>query len=302
MTNQNNSDSPAADPKDQSPPQPPMIPVAPAEREISGNPKKCSDPQQDTAKELAREFRWVEFAQLAINGVLAIVGIIALLIYHGQLDVMRGQLGEIVKQYPEIKKSAEANVAASQAATESLKTIGKQFQLDQRPFVTVVCCKTSDISGNNIPPTIGKAVGANIEIHNVGKSPAFNLFTHYHFLFGSDVMKIRADAQDTIKSEGILPQGGPGIFVTALSVKNTYTVDTNKLNPSELVEWDGAQPIVVFGRVTYNDTFGNSYCTPCVHMWLHDHVWADVVGKSLIDKRNHRTHKIPNMCPSQTPF
>jgi hypothetical protein len=50
---------------------------------------------QSTASELAREFRWVEVASLAVNGFLAIIGIVALCIYGGQLRVMRGQLDEM---------------------------------------------------------------------------------------------------------------------------------------------------------------------------------------------------------------
>jgi hypothetical protein len=54
-----------------------------------------STAKQGVASELSREFKWVEIAQIASNVVLAIVGIIALCIYNGQLSVMKGQLKQM---------------------------------------------------------------------------------------------------------------------------------------------------------------------------------------------------------------
>jgi hypothetical protein len=45
--------------------------------------------EQNVNTELAREFRWVEVARIASNVVLAVVGIVALCIYYGQLSEMR---------------------------------------------------------------------------------------------------------------------------------------------------------------------------------------------------------------------
>lgn len=53
------------------------------------------------------------------------VGLYVAGIYHGQLDVMRGQLGEIIRQYPEIKKTADA---ANTTLVEGRTTSAQQLQ------------------------------------------------------------------------------------------------------------------------------------------------------------------------------
>jgi len=188
-------------------------------------------------------------------------------------------------------------------AMQQTRDVEKQFQLDQRPYIAIACCKTADITANQLmPPTIGKPLAADIGITNTGKSPAFGIVSHFHLLFGDDVMNIHADPPDSVRSEQIEPQGGPGTFVTAVSVKNTYTANVLKLDRSEIVDWDGKNPIVVFGRITYDDTFGNHYCTPFVYHWLHDTTWMDAAGLLLSDRKTKRKRNIPNMCPSNTSF
>jgi hypothetical protein len=150
MPNDNDINNSPADPQGQSPPQSPAaLPAKAQENHLSNS----SDIEQMTAKELAREFRWVEGAQLVINGVLAIVGIIALWIYHGQLTAMSGQLDEIRKQYPELQKSADAaknsadlskkvleGADAAIIAFNSLQhTIGENWQVRFANVGKVIC-------------------------------------------------------------------------------------------------------------------------------------------------------------------
>src|ERR1700719_66800 len=75
-------------------------------------------PKEDIGKELAREFRWVEIAQIGSNVVLAVVGVIALCIYSGQLDEMR--------------KSSKAAKDAADAAKQSAETSEHYFQMERR--------------------------------------------------------------------------------------------------------------------------------------------------------------------------
>lgn len=95
MANESGGNNPTANPQGQTPSQSPMIPSAPGKSEISSDPNSGRNDQQSTARELAREFRWVEVGTFIVNGVLAIIGIIALCIYRGQLTTMQGQLGQM---------------------------------------------------------------------------------------------------------------------------------------------------------------------------------------------------------------
>jgi hypothetical protein len=92
-------------------------PRATAESDLGGQGDKAGDgsnpetSSKETVQELAREFRWVEIAQIGSSMVLAVVGIIALCIYAGQLGQM--------------KKSTKAAQDAAQIASDTLAEIRK---------------------------------------------------------------------------------------------------------------------------------------------------------------------------------
>jgi hypothetical protein len=173
MTDSDDSREPTDNPDSQHHPQPPLptTPSAPTPHEVSNDPNESTNSQGDTARELAREFRWVEFAQLAVNGVLAVIGIFALCIYHGQLKVMQGQLGEIIKQYPELQKSASSAKSAADTARDTLV-------LAQRPWIKIkhriIQPLTFNVSGNG-----GLIDSMTVEdtLENVGTSVALNVLS-----------------------------------------------------------------------------------------------------------------------------
>jgi hypothetical protein len=103
MTNESDSNSPTIDPQGQPPNQPSVIPPAPLRSSLPDDGKKKPDDTKGVADELAREFRTAEKWVIGTNLVLAIIGIVALCIYHGQLEVMRGQLGEIISSSPNLR-------------------------------------------------------------------------------------------------------------------------------------------------------------------------------------------------------
>jgi hypothetical protein len=181
MRDQEDSNQPT-DNEDSNPsPDSPQVapPVTPTQHEVPREPNQRADNQNATARELAREFRWVEVTQLIINGALAIIGIVALWIYYGQLRVMRGQLGEIIKQYPELQKSADAAKSAAETANATLKSSEKSFIIDQRPYVIV--------EGNGLhfvtyPPVADQPIEITTFLKNVGKTPAIQIVMNIHLL------------------------------------------------------------------------------------------------------------------------
>jgi hypothetical protein len=122
MTKQDGSESPTAQAEDHSGIQLELPAAAPQQTETGRESKKNTNNDTETAEEMRREFRWFEFGSLVINGALAIIGIIALTVYHGQLKVMEGQLEQMQSQrelmqqqltqmqlqLPELQKSAKA--------------------------------------------------------------------------------------------------------------------------------------------------------------------------------------------------
>lgn len=116
MDNKEDSEQPT-DTTDRNSPSPVPPETAESPREIPANSK--NDPKEDkgTARELAREFRWFEVLSLAVNGVLAVVGIFALIIYNGQLKVMRRQLDQMKDGSTQTDKLIAATEELAKAAT-----------------------------------------------------------------------------------------------------------------------------------------------------------------------------------------
>jgi len=150
----------------------------------------------DSGKASPNVDRRIEWAQLVVNGVLVVVGIIAVCIYGCELSVMKGQLGEVIRQYPQIQKQAQAatdavNLATTQAAKntsivatqlafaqkqakaaeDSVKTAQRQTWQEQRAWVSV---------------DVGAPDGNfSVAMHNTGKPPAVHVTYSVGFTPGS---------------------------------------------------------------------------------------------------------------------
>jgi hypothetical protein len=173
-----------------------------------------------------------------------------------------------------------------------LKPFKDQFQLDQRPHVGI-----SDIAfgesfrilkllgqsvkrkptpkGEQVMPHIGEPLFVDVKIKNFGRSPALNIVSHRHLLFGPKAhYKIE---HVTDPQTGTILESGDTQAVTAVSVKDTYSVESIQVDPSEFVAWDGSEPIVVFGRIIYEDSFGNRYCTPYAWQYLPEGMMWEIL-------------------------
>lgn len=143
MTNENDSPTPSDDSKQHSGSQ--SEPLSPAIKngKIGTQPQKNPSDQEATSKELAREFRWIEFSQLVVNGVLAIIGVIALCIYHGQLSVMQGQLDEMQKGNNMERRRAEDQEEAVVRLHTGGMAVGEHVE-------QVLAVNSGKVTGRNI--------------------------------------------------------------------------------------------------------------------------------------------------------
>jgi hypothetical protein len=98
------------------------------------------------------------------------VGLYVAGVYHGQLVVMQGQLGEIIKQFPEIKKSAAAAQSAAETADATLKDSQKSFVINERPYMVM----DGAPEFVTLPDTTSE-IQANATIRNIGKTPAIRV-------------------------------------------------------------------------------------------------------------------------------
>jgi hypothetical protein len=110
--------------------------------------------------------------KMVLETAAVFVGIYVAYIYHGQLVVMQGQLGEIIKQYPEIQISANANVKVANETEIAVKDAADNFRIGQRAWagvgMFVVTPKPNGTPDNLIPYKLAST--------NTGLTPALDFY------------------------------------------------------------------------------------------------------------------------------
>jgi hypothetical protein len=239
MPDEKDTNTPSADSRDQAPPQPPVIPPAPLQNPLPDNGNGKASENENKTNELVREFRIAEKWVIGTNIVLAIIGIVALCIYNGQLSVMRGQLGEIIKQYPELQKSANAATSASSTANGAFEESKKEFRIQQRPYITL----------SELRPNGQLMAGDNkllLSIHNSGRTPALNI----RILLNAYInQRAIMHTNPTERSESVL--------ASDKQISNLYTVT---LSGSDFAE-TSSREFTVMGTIRYTDIFREWHVT-----------------------------------------
>ena len=173
--------SPAKNEKGDSPPPPPVQPHC--EPVLPNAKKNQSDCGKETAKNSSPQTRAVEWWQLVVNGLLAVVGIFVLLVYSCQLDVMRGQLKNMEGQLEQMKgagaqtdqlinKTAEQAGATSDLAKQA-KLSDETLRVRDRSFVNLVPVVSF------FPPENPTVVAIDISVQNLGNIPARRISLQY---------------------------------------------------------------------------------------------------------------------------
>jgi hypothetical protein len=150
------------------------------------------------------------------------VGIIVAGIYYGQLCVMRGQLGEIIKQYPELQKSAEAAKSAAETANSTLQEIRNS----ERPWLTVRQCDITTLELN-------KKVEGRVVFVNSGKSIAIVGHGWSNMLITNaeipNLLPYKKGTEKT-KATSIIAPGSETAFITNSEAIITNPVILGRLN------------------------------------------------------------------------
>lgn len=269
-SNANGTAQPANDP-----PAPPISDPTPYKESKSKRLKRYCN------RNLPKTPIWIEAAC-----ALALVVITGMYTHYagGQLRAMRGQLGEIIKQYPELQKSAEAAKSAASTADATLKSSQKSFEIDQRPYLII-----AEGPQFNEPILVAnEPITANVTFKNVGRTPAVKevgnvSLVPYHPLKKTDPQglknyisfiesefgKLRAKNETGRKSfeklkeisggQDVAPGGG--FFVT--------NQETLLLSAPELsLVRTGEITLFYIGIVTYTDPFEGSHKTEFCHQYF----------------------------------
>jgi hypothetical protein len=182
------------------------------------------------------------------------VGILVAIIYYGQLRVMRGQLGEIIRQFPEIQKTADANMKSADQTEKAVRDAAANFVIDQRPWVYVSSLNlTSEPEEKKEGPKIA------VSILNSGRTMALKVSPIYE-TGSAPSDEVPEENPKTFRPHeslqlGILPPSA-GNFVFPTLPVNSITA------PVPLGGYNrGAAVIYIHIKLIYSDIFGNTYWT-----------------------------------------
>lgn len=258
------ADTENPDHEDWSPETDPQPPIPAPELHNQGILCKANShcPEKD---EEPAESRIREWAQVAINLILAIVGIFAVCYYSGQLEVMKGQLTEIVRQFPEIQ--AQRIATQGQLAQQQ-----DAFKITERAWVSVA---GTGFDYHKDDAGVSRARGT-IVLINTGPTPAFGPFewTCFQVRTSEPFVGETAPIGPPCKAQPL------GILGTNVTEKFTR-IDPNRIVPANSLPQNDdviGPRLFVWGRITYF-TFAKdgphftSFCLkssgpqlgPCIH-------------------------------------
>jgi hypothetical protein len=294
----NGNDSKPIPQKESTQPPSPPAPVVPANNEAV-LPERDKNPRQEQINVTVNtpsQTRAAEWLQLGINAVLAVVGVIAICIYGGELNVMRQQFTEMSRQTAilnsQAQQAAQDSLAAAgrverqlnlsekqvKAAQDQVDAIKKQMHEDQRPWVLVdLNLPPETTERNNV--ILGGPLGVAIKINNTGKTIARDVKAYCFVEIVKPGEKLALNH----------PQVPPFIIASGAFSPNTPIIDTvYRLrwtsgkprewdlfrNPSDLRPEDKdveplrlteADPVnnwlSVHGEITYSDIFNVNHWT-----------------------------------------
>jgi len=257
-------------------------------------------------KEVTKDITFVHLLEICAFGV----GCVVAGIYYYQLQEMSAQtrlLGEQANRSVienignaiSTKRQLDALQQQTKAAQDSVRTIQKQFRLQQRPVIRIIDrWLLSFPDGAKITnPEIGKPFHVSIHFQNVGMSDALKLRVHYHILLGSQASQFKIEPEERGEDAGagdVLERGGESV-VSAVSLREPYSREEVHVDPEQVMGWDGTA-VWVLGRISYEDVYGTKYCLPYMNRLLPTGAWGMTVTFNFQGKR----YKTSQLCPPDT--
>jgi hypothetical protein len=206
MPDEKDGQEPTGNPDGQPPPPPPLEPTIEQRIMTLESKSHAHAAQDDSAKEMKREFRLVEIFTIATNVILAIVGIFALCAYYGQLRAMQGQLAQMSRdaqsssaqfqvqlkhfdaglgRSDDLAKHAGEQADASRKLADAAKI---QAELSKNALLTgqraFVLATGFDVIRMPNPANDNEIASIEISMvwENTGSTPTKNLRSHFNYL------------------------------------------------------------------------------------------------------------------------
>lgn len=270
MPNQNDSTSPADDSRQYSESKLKVLPEANKQSHVSHESQQNASDQQAIAKEMRREFRWVEWVSVGVNLALAIIGVCALRIYSGQLKMMSRQLVEMQQARQQTRTDNAAAITAQQAIAESALTASQgnfkksfaetqeSFRRDQRAWVGFVEGSTAPYTEGDkrVYLKFGEKPRFSVTFSNSGKTPALkvaSIIAVWGYRRTEKFVPHYGESQTVSTVQTLFP-GQRSSISTTPSLPEVGGSQMNLLLSDEYV-------YRIFGKITYDDVFNRHHKT-----------------------------------------
>lgn len=191
---------------------------------------------------------------------------------HQQVQTAQNTLGEIIKQFPEIQKSANAANRAATIAGQALQYTQAAFRDDQRAWVYASAALTFNPPNNIIE--IGKPFVVRVALQNSGKTPAPHVSIIGRFIVKNGTVDISPESPKFPNSIpkvdyskyfpiplGIMDPSQTGGVYTDVSISPRLTqADYDRLMSYK-------KTVFVFGKISYCDVSHRQHWTTyCFHL------------------------------------
>jgi hypothetical protein len=184
-------------------------------------------------------------------GILVAAGTGGAIIWQ---DVIASRtLGELQKQYPELKKSSDAAKHAANTASAALKASIDSFRTDERAWVEIEPIKPLLLTHSE--SDIGDIFTCNIYLHNLGKTVATNISVRAEGPMSTNGWD--ENAQVVTGSQDRIPKVIPSSRVQRVLAPNEIAAAPFRLTcPAPQTFKSGGQLIhYLIGRIDYVDQF-----------------------------------------------
>lgn len=281
MPDQIGSQYPPGNADRQPPPPPPFEPTIEQRIVALESKSHTHTAQEDSTKEMKREFRVVEIVTIATNVILAVVGIFALRAYYGQLSVMQGQLDQMQRSGEQSteqgwsailninwlarsmdwsqKVSKKAMESSEQQSQKALQASIDQFRRDQRAWVGVTDVSIKD------PVLAGHKFVWIGYVANSGKTPSLEtkILAYYKTGFGKTPPEFTYPPLDEPQGVMVIQPG------SKFSLNGHERADDPVLTEEQVQALkDGVTRMYIYGTIEYRDVSTSNVHTTHWCVWM----------------------------------
>lgn len=257
---------------------PPPAPVLTSDDEAVLGESEAHPTEEEIkeTKELIRGTRTIEWLQFSVTALVAVVGIVAICIYYGQLC--------------EMEKATRASETAANAAKTAVDNSVQQFRMDERAWLELESFQNEPVEMTDalkrVYPGL-RAFAQGVTIRNYGRSVARNIsvrlnMTNADESFGKNSKKLRITEEALRLSKNTATNKSDWVYIYKAPVATSLAPGSSMNATMPLIgiphHTEGGKDVFPYnvGRIDYTDAFGvNHWKTFCFRITETDRSYCE---------------------------